>query len=592
MADKKTIPNGEEIIERFGGIRPMAGKLDVPVTTVQGWKKRNAIPKRREQQIIQAAQEHNIELSDLMDLAAKQANENAKPAMPASNKAQIEVTPNNADSDVTNITSTAAEDDNDITVEPEIDPVPESPTHNENQPSAPQQISAQTNAAQADKKEAEPRKEEPLRPRASAQILEKENKSMQNSMVLYSVLSLGAFALAGAALWFSLQASPNVAQVQEDIAKIEAEVEKVEETQSLFSNMIPEDLEAQINSVKEQAVQAQESVTQALEKAEQISNDVLGENAGTIQERLTKLEQSIAEISATPELQNLTGRVQELQQSLLGQDQLANSVSELSAIVSGMQGQMDNLEPVLDQARDQSTSLGQTLEGVPSNDLKAAAMLIALSQFRGAVNRDKEPFEEDLVLLMNLVGQDDPALQQSLEQLAPHADDGVLTLNGLSRELRTMTGDIVVASLKGEDISLEERAQARMNELFAVEKDGELITGTPTQAKLDQTQKLLDQGDLSGAIAIAQTLQGPAADAAAPWLQQARASLLAKNVQNMLGQAVNLNGFSPSSLSNIGLGDLSASGSELIQNKDLGINILSRPTMEPMGLSPKTFNQP
>ena len=30
----------ETIIKAFGGIRPMASKLDVPVSTVQGWKQR------------------------------------------------------------------------------------------------------------------------------------------------------------------------------------------------------------------------------------------------------------------------------------------------------------------------------------------------------------------------------------------------------------------------------------------------------------------------------------------------------------------------------------------------------------------------
>lgn len=38
---KKAIQNGAEIIERFGGIRPMAKKIEAAVTTVQGWK--NAI---------------------------------------------------------------------------------------------------------------------------------------------------------------------------------------------------------------------------------------------------------------------------------------------------------------------------------------------------------------------------------------------------------------------------------------------------------------------------------------------------------------------------------------------------------------------
>lgn len=37
----------EALIERFGGLRPMAHQLGVPVSTVQGWKKRGAIPSTR-----------------------------------------------------------------------------------------------------------------------------------------------------------------------------------------------------------------------------------------------------------------------------------------------------------------------------------------------------------------------------------------------------------------------------------------------------------------------------------------------------------------------------------------------------------------
>ncbi|MFQ5971979.1 MAG: carph-isopro domain-containing protein, partial [Alphaproteobacteria bacterium] len=35
------------LIERFGGIRPMAARLGVAVSTVQGWKQRDAVPAKR-----------------------------------------------------------------------------------------------------------------------------------------------------------------------------------------------------------------------------------------------------------------------------------------------------------------------------------------------------------------------------------------------------------------------------------------------------------------------------------------------------------------------------------------------------------------
>jgi hypothetical protein len=52
------------LIDRFGGIRPMASKLGVPVSTVQGWKQRGTIPVSRLDAIRFAASAHNIVLDD------------------------------------------------------------------------------------------------------------------------------------------------------------------------------------------------------------------------------------------------------------------------------------------------------------------------------------------------------------------------------------------------------------------------------------------------------------------------------------------------------------------------------------------------
>jgi hypothetical protein len=52
----------ERVIALFGGIRPMATKLAVPVTTVQGWKKRGQIPPNRHEAIRAAAQAQGLAL--------------------------------------------------------------------------------------------------------------------------------------------------------------------------------------------------------------------------------------------------------------------------------------------------------------------------------------------------------------------------------------------------------------------------------------------------------------------------------------------------------------------------------------------------
>ncbi len=66
------IGNASDIIDRFGGIRPMSTKTGIPVTTIQGWKQRNAIPANRRNELIEAANRNGINLSSLLvDIAGE-----------------------------------------------------------------------------------------------------------------------------------------------------------------------------------------------------------------------------------------------------------------------------------------------------------------------------------------------------------------------------------------------------------------------------------------------------------------------------------------------------------------------------------------
>ena len=77
------IPNdAARVIEAFGGIRPMAKKLGVAVTTIQGWKERNAIPIRRLDEIRTAAAREGIDLGALA-VATESPVENRGAAPPA-----------------------------------------------------------------------------------------------------------------------------------------------------------------------------------------------------------------------------------------------------------------------------------------------------------------------------------------------------------------------------------------------------------------------------------------------------------------------------------------------------------------------------
>ena len=71
------------IIERFGGIRPLAAKLGVAVSTVQGWKKRGQFPASRRAELVAAAAQHGVPLSETELEAALSADSAADTAIDA-----------------------------------------------------------------------------------------------------------------------------------------------------------------------------------------------------------------------------------------------------------------------------------------------------------------------------------------------------------------------------------------------------------------------------------------------------------------------------------------------------------------------------
>lgn len=489
---KKPAPltNAAKIIDRFGGIRPMASKIDTPVTTVQGWKKRDVIPGTRRDQILSAARENNINIEDLASGTANTNNQSV---------------------------SSGSSDD-----------IP----------------SASISSAQTRK---------PADDRVHDQLLEKMEENSKKTMVASAWIAVGLILLAAIVGFFLLypgfQKKNNELETQsETIQSLQTQVDEVENRTGFLQKIVPENIQEKVESLQDQANEIQTNIQELSEKAGTISEGVIGKDAGPLSKRLTVIEEQLSGLSdnafnASDNLDisfgKMINRVEKLENSLSGQQQLKDSMSQLQEIVQNLDVQNSTLKKDLETAQTEKEdgALGQTLEGVSNNDLKAAAMLIAFSQLRDSLNREA-PFEGDLALLQKLAGKDNEELQGALERLAPHADSGVLTTGGLSQELKGLTGDIVFSSLKGEDVSLKEKAKARIHNMLQVEKDGEPLTGTATQVTVNKAQTMLDNGDIAGAIAELQGLDGQAAQTAQPFLQQAQASLVAEQAKKLLGDNI------------------------------------------------------
>lgn len=493
-----SIDNAEEIIERFGGIRPMASKMDVPVTTVQGWKKRNVIPANRRAEVIKAAQVNNIDVSDLI---AGVANENTA----ASFSAEMAAVKTSQDSD-----SEARHEEAVLMAKRRA----AAESHNPSQKSAPSRTPTSNEEMLAQMKHAQ---------------------SLTFTKNMWFTVGFVAFVVVVAAvmLWPTKQ---QVMQNKQNITRLQNEVTEVKQP-GFFKKLIPGDIEERLGKMQQQAQTMQKTVGTLSNKVEQIANDVVLDKNADINTRLQRLEEHAAELGAPSQLLGLLQKVEGLEQSVGGQQQLSSAVAQLNMLVGSMQDQGGDVDAALAQAQQQDDALGQTLQGVDHEDLKAAAMLLALAQFRSSLNRN-EPFENDLALMQKMLGDKDPQLNEAITKLAPKAESGVLTPDGLKSRFKGMAGDIVVSSLKGEDVSIQEKAKARFNDVLSVEKNGELLTGTDTQAKVARAQKMLDDGDVQGAIAELQSLDGEAAQTAQPFIDEAQMTMLAQQLQGVFTHKV------------------------------------------------------
>ncbi len=328
--------------------------------------------------------------------------------------------------------------------------------------------------------------------------------------------------IVGAVLAIAPEVKKAGAQKQR-IAALEAELAQAKIQQQ---EPPPSQVETQLSDV-------QVKMAALAEQAKQLQASVV---SGDMSGKLNQIETKIGQMAQQSQMFGFSGmiaRVQSMQQSPEGSRILENIVGTLAASPEGSDvGQ--NLEAL----RASDPNVAQVTEGVAPEDMKAAAMLIGLSQLRHSLSRSNDSFDNDLVLLKKTIPADNPELLAAIDRLAPQAKYGVLTPQGLSQEFRGMTGEIVSASLSGQDVSLQEKAKARMANVFKVEKNGERVSGTETQIAIAAAQKQLDAGNVQGAVEILNTLKGPERQQTQPFLDKAQATLMAGNLQTTIAQNV------------------------------------------------------
>ena len=471
------------VIQRFGGIRPMAQKLGVPVSTVQGWKERGAIPANRREEVMAAAERHGIAL-EASDLAAASAASGTAIALP--DESEEGGTPGAAD-----LAGRA----------PAEEPV--TPVWEERPFEDPA-------AASIEETSLAPSSPEPA-PRAVP--------IPGRSALLPAVLAaaLVALAISASAPWWTraIGLGPQQATAPaSDAQRVQALERRIADLEGRpaapAAGAVSTDLVQRLDALEQSnselkstldrlaaAPGSSEAGAPAPELAQRL--DAVAGDLAAAKEQLQALERESAQSAAPERLSALSDRIEE-------------NAAELRA----MQGELSRLVELPKRVQD----LAGAIEAA-SGQTQKTAFVLASGQLEAALDSG-QPYVSELGAVRRLAAED-PELPALLAKLEEHADEGI---PGMA-ELRLRFEDMALAAVQASQSTVEgdwmDRAWARLRSLVTVRPVGGDVAGDSAEAHLARAEARLGEGDLAGAVAEVEALEGPAAEAAAPWLAGARA---------------------------------------------------------------------
>jgi len=491
-----------EIIERFGGIRPMAAKLGVAVTTVQGWKERGHIPAGRFKQIAESAAAHGIDLG-------------GGTAAPM----RAEITP---------ATQPAAPREEPATP---VKPESSEPQRAEPEPrKGPPPKAAETKPAPAEPAEAkEPAL--PVRPRGKEAPTRRAGTRVA---WLALILAVGlTLALLTRPYWEPVIHRGGVAGIvgadPAGIGRIAVELAKIEETIGELERDVrsrSDTMEGRIGALEAGGGEAGQAFAGQLADLETRmadlarSLDALSSGVSRIEQRLAALESVQDQVSepVRRELGEIAGRIDLLQSGVEAQEgALKAGLGAIDKVTARLGSRVSELEarPV------------QTGE-------KIAALALAIGQLEAALDSGK-PYRSALDRLYAL-GRDDPLITDSetMAVLAPWADYGIPDRLALRRRFVEITPQIDRALAGTQEEGWLDSVWNSVKGLITIRR----VDGNGDLSPVSRAEIAMEHGDLTAAAAAFEGTGslGPEGDA---WLNLVRERLAAeREIEALYGRVI------------------------------------------------------
>ncbi|QJE73212.1 hypothetical protein HHL28_09030 [Aerophototrophica crusticola] len=475
------------MIERFGGIRPMAAKLGIPVTTVQGWKKRGHIPENRRADILDAAARHTVALSEA-ELDAAMAPEPA-----GASETEMEVIPPARQDDAPGLQPAVLPSEPMADTPPQPDPwaadfKPEPVPDREPLPPPPSPIPA-----------APSRKGNGLAAVALAASL------LALGVGLYGVARTGG--IPGLSLG-PTDADPRVAVLEAELAEVRQALAGRPTAPTLPPGLA--DLPARVQALEGRLASVGEQTPAVQAGSGSADLSAVRADLSALAARIAALENTPAggagvDPALAGSLDSLRGRIVALEAAAQRQQALEQAVGELSRQAQEIAGQVTN-----------------AAQGAS----EAEALVLAAGQLQSALAAGR-PYSAELRAVEALAGRW-PDLAPALEALRATAGVGLPTSVALYDRFKALAPEVVRADRLRQDAGWVDQTLGRLSTLVTVRRASGEVAGDTVDAILARAEAAVDKGDLGKAVAELDTLQGPAAEVAAPWLAEARARVAAE----------------------------------------------------------------
>ena len=241
-----------------------------------------------------------------------------------------------------------------------------------------------------------------------------------------------------------------------------------------------------------------------------------------------------AEISGLPQrLSDLDGRIAALEQRPASGASDPAALEKIRAALAALDARLKSAEAATGDVAGMKQSLAELSAAGGKSGNAAAGMALSLGELQRLIEAGK-PYAPALASLQGFAAGDPAllaAIAPSLGALQASADKGVPTAAQLQASFPAMAEAVSraassAAEAVSPDATFGERVLARLSSLVSIRPVGDNVQGDDPLAHLARAETAIHLGDVEAAAGELSALPaGPIADAARPWLDQAKARL-------------------------------------------------------------------